>query len=604
MFDEAPPFTIFQHAHCKSRGMKFNRWRTRNRILRSIGLGAMALSPITVYCAAPGLDRSDIPALREGLLLEALQLLTPSSAHARERRSRDSSRRDRGREDRDEGRSERRESRESDRSDGEEASRQSQDSDREEASRQSQDRDREEAQGTESSEGDRSSARKAKASDTTKYRKKSDDDGPPKTVEEVIRRLVGKTAPVPHPKLPEFRDSEVVAADLSSRSLERARQLGFKVEDSAGLSNIGVSLTRLIAPSGLDAHAARDLLRQELPSGAFSFNNLHRIYQSADLHEQEAADKTAADGAAAGRACGAERCFGRTVVGWQAPLTTCARGTRVGIIDTSVDLEHPSFKGRRIKVGNFLGREALSQHDWHGTAILSLLAGDVRGSTPGLIPEAEFFVASAFRTDEDGNASTDTLSLLRAIDWMDAWDVKLINMSFSGPRDELIEKAIERLHRKGVIFVAAAGNEGPTAPPSYPAAYGEVIAVTAVSKDLRNYRHANRGTYLDLSAPGVEIWTALPGGKEGYRSGTSFAAPFVTGILATVVDGREGAHDEGELLKLLSVRDLGPPGFDPIYGRGLIVAPSACRKAGNAVVSQRSTGWPTQISTGSTAAAH
>ena len=153
--------------------------------------------------------------------------------------------------------------------------------------------------------------------------------------------------------------------------------------------------------------------------------------------------------------------------------------------------------------------------------------------------------------------------------------VKVVNMSFSGPRDELVAEAIEKLSKKGIVFVAAAGNEGPTAAPSYPAAYPQVIAVTAVTKDLHNYRYANRGDHIDVAAPGVNIWTAMPGGRAGCNSGTSFAAPHVTAILA--VEPREMLQqDKANLLDGLPVIDLGQQGRDPVYGRGLLVAPSEC----------------------------
>lgn len=71
--------------------------------------------------------------------------------------------------------------------------------------------------------------------------------------------------------------------------------------------------------------------------------------------------------------------------------------------------------------------------------------------------------------------------------------------------------------RSGTIFIAAAGNGGPGAPPSYPAAYSEVLAVTAVGKNLSAYRRANQGDFIDVSAPDVDIWTALPGGRQGFR---------------------------------------------------------------------------------------
>ncbi len=126
------------------------------------------------------------------------------------------------------------------------------------------------------------------------------------------------------------------------------------------------------------------------------------------------------------------------------------------------------------------------------------------------------------------------MNLLNALAWLDALDVRLVNMSFSGPPDELLETAIAKMHAKGVVFVAAAGNEGPAAPPSYPAAYPSVIAVTAVGEFCQGYRYANRGSYVDIAAPGVDVWTALPNGMQGYKSGTSFAAPFVTSIIAAM----------------------------------------------------------------------
>src|SRR5262249_58302580 len=91
----------------------------------------------------------------------------------------------------------------------------------------------------------------------------------------------------------------------------------------------------------------------------------------------------------------------------------------------------------------------------------------------------------------------------------------------------------------GVVFAAAAGNGGPFALPSSPAAYPEVIAVTAVDRNLVGYRHATRGPHIDLAAPGVDIWTALPDKREGPQTGTSFAVPYVTAAAAAVYPKEE-----------------------------------------------------------------
>jgi Subtilase family len=142
------------------------------------------------------------------------------------------------------------------------------------------------------------------------------------------------------------------------------------------------------------------------------------------------------------------------------------------------------------------------------------------------------------------------------------------------------------MRREGVVFIAAAGNQGPVAPPSYPAAYPDVIAVTAVNRKGENYRHANRGSYIDVSAPGVDVLAALPDGRTGYRTGTSFAAPFVTAIVATqqAASMTTQAVWKPELLSHLAVRDLGPPGPDPIYGQGLALAPTNCTGSGNGTI--------------------
>lgn len=283
--------------------------------------------------------------------------------------------------------------------------------------------------------------------------------------------------------------------------------------------------------------------------------------------------------AASAEPCSNDACFGRSLIKWHASLAQCTKDVRIGVIDTSFDLSHPAFKRLRVVRKEFIEGVQASDDDWHGTAILSLLAGDPDSGTPGLVPDATFLLATAFRSDAAGNATTDPERLLEALNWLDQLDVDVVNMSFAGPPDPAIARVIERMSLKGVMFVAAAGNMGPTAPPSYPGAYPHVIAVTAVNRDGENYRSANRGGYIDIAAPGVDILTALPNGKQGLQTGTSFAVPFVTAILATraasgIVEGTEEL-----LLERIGARDLGAPGRDPVYGVGLALAPAQCQGA-------------------------
>jgi Subtilase family len=380
-----------------------------------------------------------------------------------------------------------------------------------------------------------------------------------------------------------FSSNEVLGVNMDAASLRRAEELGFKVERPS--KNQGSSeVTRLSVPPGIDAIRAQDLLETELPGKRFELNRIYRLYRAAmrDDPEQSKRLEPASPGGLA--TCPSDRCAGRKAIQWQDSLGACARGLRVGVIDTGIDASHPAFAGRRLHRTNFVPEDRTSAPDWHGTAVLSLLSGSPTSGTPGLIPDADFFTSSIFFSEEKGEVATDTASLLKALRWMDAEDVKLINMSFSGPRDSLVWETIEQMSGKGVLFVAAAGNEGPTAEPSYPAAYKPVIAVTAVTRNLHNYRYANRGDHIDVAAPGVDIWTAVPGAREGYHSGTSFAAPFVTSVMAVLPRDKLAAPKD-EILDSLKFEDLGEHGRDPVYGRGLLLAPTACTPPNETVAS-------------------
>jgi hypothetical protein len=379
-----------------------------------------------------------------------------------------------------------------------------------------------------------------------------------------------------------FQPLEVLGVSLDEAAVARAEALGFKREAASPAGDGGAKVTRFSVPPSIDAIRARELLSQELPGHRFELNKIYRLYRAAMKDGGEAAK--AGNAPPAARSCPAERCFARDLIQWQDGLSACARGLRIGVIDTEIDLSHPAFKGRRIHSERFTPDGRSPAPDWHGTGVLSVLAGNPASGTPGLVPDAEFFTAAIFYTEEGGAMATDTVSLMRALSWLEAKGVRLINMSFAGPQDDLVQDQIAEISAKGVVLVAAAGNEGPSAAPAYPAAYPQVIAVTAVTKDQRNYRYANRGEHIDVAAPGAGIWAAVPGGREGSHSGTSFAAPHVTGIIAVMPrESLTGKKDE--LLDGMPVIDLGAPGRDPVYGRGMLVAPSFCTPPSDALAS-------------------
>lgn len=151
-------------------------------------------------------------------------------------------------------------------------------------------------------------------------------------------------------------------------------------------------------------------------------------------------------------------------------------------------------------------------------------------------------------------------------------DVKTVNMSLAGPPNRIVEAAIRRAATQGIVIVAAAGNNGPTSPPRFPAAYANVIAVTAVTRQHRAYPRAVRGPHIDFAGPGVEILAASNEGGYSNVSGTSIAAPFVTAAVVLRCAGASLCEDHDRLVELLAAFaiDLGLPGHDPIYGNGLI----------------------------------
>ena len=418
----------------------------------------------------------------------------------------------------------------------------------------------------------------------------SEVDDPPATVVEFFKRLVdpkssakSRTArsgrgdaniALPSPDST-FKRDEVLASNLKQSYLDLARRLGFTVENAGHFSTLDATITRLTAPPGLGARAARDLLRRELPGGQVSLNRYYRIYRVARGNTQAPQDQQLRRQLPSQTRCVNDQCYGSSLIRWHPTLSACVRSAKIGVIDTPIDHKHPAISGKDVHIGTFVSGRREKSADWHGTGVLALLAGDSKTTTPGLIPRASFYVADVFSQDASGSPLAESLSLLKAFEWMDAFGVRIINLSLAGPNDPLIEQAIARLSKKGTIFVAAAGNDGPTAPPNYPAAYEPVIAVTAVNKKLRNYRHANRGNHIDLAAPGVGIWTAAPGEKEGYLSGTSFAVPFVTAVAATHYR-QLNKPSRKSLLRVVATKDLGPKGRDPIYGRGLVLAPASC----------------------------
>ena len=194
----------------------------------------------------------------------------------------------------------------------------------------------------------------------------------------------------------------------------------------------------------------------------------------------------------------------------------------------------------------------------------------------GRLNNAELLAASVVAQDENGATYSGVEPMLRALDWLVREDVSLINVSLAGPYNGTLAKGFDLAVDKGVMIVAAVGNDGPDARPRYPAALKSVFAATAVDSAKEVYEKAVRGQHVDFAAPGVDVFVPTKGGGR-YISGTSVAAPFATARLA-ILDGLSKKNDINDIRAKLSklTEDLGEGGRDPVFGDGLITASGNC----------------------------
>lgn len=394
------------------------------------------------------------------------------------------------------------------------------------------------------------------------------------------------------PPAESYKRSELVATNPSPRLVSEMESRGYSVVPLKG----GVVRVKL-PPGSLNAWDMRRDLQEQFPGVRIGLNyvyrpvpahppvNQHTQYDEATISAPKPLDRS--------KTCTGDVCYGPKLIGWQKSLATCAADLTIGVIDTRVNKADPAFRHRKLEVidvalKNDAKNGVVPAEHWHGTSVLSLLAGAPDGRTPGLIPDADYKVANVFFTNAQGELETDTVHLTEALAELARNKVNIVNMSLVGPNDDLVHDRITEMAANGVVFVAAAGNGGPDALPGYPAAYREVIAVTAVNNAGGNYAHANRGKYIDVAAPGVGIWAALPKGEVALVSGTSFAAPFVTAVAAVAYRDtglQEAAWGAAALdPKHTMLTQLFGKGHleerDPVYGRGVVKAPASCRGKG------------------------
>jgi subtilisin family serine protease len=335
---------------------------------------------------------------------------------------------------------------------------------------------------------------------------------------------------------------EVLALAPSPEAEAAALAAGFTVRRKTSLGALGLAVDVLAPPAGLSAAAALERLRRADPAGAYE---LDHIYFPAGGE---------------GEGGGGGDSGGRGV------------NARVGLVDTGVAAGLPVFQGAPIEQRGFApGAPAPAAH---GTATASLIAGRL-GRFHGAAPGAKLYVADVYGSSRAGGSAE---SVATALDWMAARGAPVINISLVGPPNALVAAAVKALTARGVLIVAAVGNDGPAAPPAYPASYPGVVAVTGVDAHDRVLPEAGRALHVDFAAPADGFSAAgLSSGLTPVR-GTSFAAPIVAGRLAALMANPSRADAESAVAALArQARSIGPAGGRGVVGDDVRLADSRAR---------------------------
>jgi hypothetical protein len=291
------------------------------------------------------------------------------------------------------------------------------------------------------------------------------------------------------------RRGMVAVIDPDPVGLQRALIAGFRIAADNRDPGLGMRVVSLATPGGVSAKDGLKRLHKLAPELQADFDHLYEP----------------AGGSLA------------PVAGALAVAQGLGGGRAIGMIDGGV-ASHPALAGKSIEQNGFAGAP---QPTGHGTAVASLLVG-TQGPFRGAAPGAQLYVADVYGGNRAAGSAT---SIVRALGWLSGHRVQVINISLVGPPNMLVQRAIQIVQSRGIEVVAAVGNDGPAAPPQYPASYPGVIAVTAVDGGGRALPEAGKAAHVDFAAPGADMAAALPGNGYTRVRGTSFAAPLAAARL-------------------------------------------------------------------------
>jgi hypothetical protein len=347
---------------------------------------------------------------------------------------------------------------------------------------------------------------------------------------------------------PRIIGREWVAAGVTDSDVARLQAAGYAVVAQRRLAILPGITVRLRAPGRLSERRAQQQLQALIPGALLDRNHLYR---------------------ANSRPCRADTCFPYEGSAAFFAGICPARGA-IGIIDTRIDVTHPALAGLALETETMHGPGYQASRSGHGTEIAILMASGAVRKT-----DLKILAIDVFHRNRRGDTA-DAYDIVAALDRLVARAVVVANLSFAGPANALLQDAGANATRRGMLIVAAAGNDGPSSPARFPAAYDWAVAVTAVDRRNNVYARAVRGPHIAFAAPGVRVQLPDRAMRPGpLRSGTSYAAPHVTAALSVRRAATQASSDVVAALAA-EAKDIGAPGRDPVFGWGLIDGRNAC----------------------------
>ncbi len=244
----------------------------------------------------------------------------------------------------------------------------------------------------------------------------------------------------------------------------------------------------------------------------------------------------------------------------------------IAIVDTGVDLDHPDLAGKIVPGYNFVdNNNNPMDNNGHGTHVAGIAAA-VANNGVGISGVSWSSKIMPIKALDDKGAGNDYL-VAQGITWAVDNGANIVNLSFGGIQySTVLKDAVDYAAQKGVVVIAAAGNEaGNGNPVFYPAALDNVVAVGATDSFDKHAAFSNYGSYIDISAPGVSVLSTIWDNRYGYMSGTSMAAPFVSGAASLILSlNPRMSRDQVEERIKQSADDLGEIGRDDKYGYGQV----------------------------------